>query len=238
MQHKYLFILSGPYSGSTVLWRLLQTSTHISALPCEGQKLPALSPMMRDDPWNPERVFDWAQIRRVWEEHWDLDKPVLLEKSPPHLCRAEVIDSEFQPARFILLLRDPLAVCEALHRRNGLSYSEAARRWLHWLKLHIGCRARLPGSMVVSYEAMTEQPRRVFTELGAWLPELADVNWRAPILAHSVEGVRERPLINLNRLKLERVSLAQRQEVFAVLAGEREAIQATPYSYVLSPAGN
>jgi hypothetical protein len=234
MAHKYLFILSAPYSGSTVLWRLLQTSGQVAALPDEGQKLPELKAMMRKEPWNPERQFDWALIRGVWESYWDLSRPVLLEKSPPHLCRAETLAHEFEPAWFILLLRDPLAVCEALHRRNGLGYTEAAERWLSWLQLLVRCRARLPRQTLVHYEAMTEAPVEVFRRLAAWLPELSDVDPAAAVRAHSVEGVQERPLVNLNPRKLERVAYRERQEVLAVLAREPELIATTPYVGLLT----
>jgi hypothetical protein len=237
MAQKYLFILSAPYSGSTVLWRLLQTSRQVAALPDEGQKLPELEAMMRKEPWDPERQFDWALIRSVWERYWDLSRPVLLEKSPPHLCRAETLAREFEPAWFILLLRNPLAVCEALHRRNGLGYTEAAERWLSWLRLLTHCRARLARQTLVHYEAMTEAPGEVFRHLADWLPELSDVDPTAAVRAHSVEGVLERPLVNLNTLKLDRVAPGEREEVLAVLAREPDLVGSTPYAAILAGAG-
>lgn len=236
MNRKYLFILSPPYSGSTVLWRLLQTAPTVAALPDEGQKLPELRAMMRDDPWNPRREFDWPAISTVWHRYWDLQRPVLLEKSPPHLCRPQQLQRHFEPAWFILLLRDPLACCEALHRRNGMSYADAIGRWLSWLDLHLAARATLPGSITLYYEDLVDAPTESFARLARWLPELAAVDANAPVRAHAVDGEQTRPLTNLNPEKLARISDADRDTVLTALRTRQAALAATPYAAVhLSP---
>jgi hypothetical protein len=51
----HLFVLCPPYSGSTVLWKLLATSPNVSALPVEGQFLESTQGVMKN-------VFDPAQI--------------------------------------------------------------------------------------------------------------------------------------------------------------------------------
>jgi hypothetical protein len=230
MTHKYLFIQSPPYSGSTMLWRLLQTSASVAALPDEGQKLPELRSMMRSDPWNPDAALDWAQIDAVWHSYWDLSKPVLLEKSPPHLCRAERIDSQFSPAWHILLLRDPLAICESLHRRNGLPYDEAAMRWLAWLDMHLRCRVSLERQHTLYYETLVDTPDSAFDELTAWMPELADVHRDAAVLAHSPEGYQSRPITDYNRQKLHNISEHDRQAALKVLRARPDVLGQTPYA--------
>lgn len=229
-RHKYLFILSPPYSGSTALWRLLQTSAQVSALPDEGQKLPELREMMRRDPWDPQRHFDWSLISAVWHRHWDLDKPLLLEKSPPHLCRAAQLEAHFSPAWHILLLRDPLATCESLHRRNGLGYEEAALRWLGWLDLHLACRRTLPQQHLLYYEDLAGDPTTSVARLAAWLPELADVKSTAPVRSHSPQGMLSRPLLDLNEDKLAAIPTTARDAVIGRLRGAREQLEQTPYA--------
>ncbi|MFK7831541.1 MAG: sulfotransferase [Congregibacter sp.] len=226
---KYLFILSPPYSGSTVLWQVLQTSSSVSALPDEGQKLPELAQMMRREPWNPATPFDWPLIYQTWRRYWDLSRPILLEKSPPHLCRYAALDACFKPANYLLLLRDPIATCEALHRRNSLSYTSAARRWLDWLRLHIQSREHLANTLIVYYEDMTDDPTGTFTAIADWMPELADVDHTASVEAHSVHGVRRQPLLNLNASKLQRVSHEDRAAVLRVLETEQDLLAHTRY---------
>lgn len=233
MAPKYLFILSPPYSGSTALWRLLQSSAQVSALPDEGQKLPELAPVMRQNPWDSNQTFDWEQISRVWHSYWDASKTVLLEKSPPHLCRSAELVKHFEPAYFILLLRDPYATCETLHRRNALSYTKAAERWVNWLEMHLACRAALQNLTLVYYESLADKPDETVAQLARWMPELADVDPDTKVTAHSVHGVQERTLTNLNADKLDRLSERDRAAVSSVLEHHRGLIEQTPYAAAL-----
>lgn len=229
MRHKYLFILSPPYSGSTALWRVLQSSGQVAALPDEGQKLPELREMMRDDPWNAQRSFDWPLIKRVWHDYWDLERPVLLEKSPPHLCRFREIDKHFSPAWYLLLMRDPLATCEALNRRNGWDWDTAARRWVEWLDLHLACREALQRTQVVYYEEMVSERAATFARLARWLPELQKVDPASSVSAHAIDGEQQRPLTDLNPLKLGRVDDRARDRILTVLHGAAPLLCRTPY---------
>lgn len=229
MPHKYLFILSPPYSGSTVLWQLLQTSRRVAALPDEGQKLPELRDEMRRDPWNPAREFPWGRISEVWHGYWDLSKPILLEKSPPHLCRAEHLDAHFSPAWHILLLRDPLATCEGLHRRNNLDWMEAAERWCQWLKMHVQARQQLPRHIVVYYENLVNDTTTVLNQLGQWVMELDDVKADAAVEAHAVDGQQRRPLVDLNPMKIDTIAPEHRDRVVERLRRDAALLAQTPY---------
>ena len=230
MDRQYLFILSPPYSGSTVLWRLLQTAPLVSALPDEGQKLPELRGMMRTDPWNPATPFDWHLISEVWHRHWNLDRPVLLEKSPPHLCRPQALLQHFAPAWFILLLRDPLATCEALHRRNAMNYTEAAERWLAWLRLHLDARATLPRTLTLYYEDLVTAPTETFARLADWMPALAGVAPETAVRAHAIDGDQTRRLTDLNAVKFAQIGADDRDRVIATLRRHAALLEATPYA--------
>jgi len=230
MQPTYLFILSPPYSGSTVLWRLLQTSSQVSALPDEGQKLPELRSMMRSNPWDPHTVFDWKLIADTWHQYWDHSKPVLLEKSPPHLCRFDTLQKSFSPAKFILLMRDPLAICEALHRRNGMDWESAAERWIDWLNMHLKARKTLTDSCLVYYEDMVADPESTFAALGAWMPAIADVDYTSAIKAHAIDGVHQRPLSDMNPKKLESIDPQVKRRILATLKPSLRTLQETPYA--------
>ena len=52
---KFLFVLCPPYSGSTVLWRILGTSPQVSMLPKEGQFVDEVREIMRDEPYNADK---------------------------------------------------------------------------------------------------------------------------------------------------------------------------------------
>ncbi|HLB06983.1 MAG TPA: sulfotransferase, partial [Alphaproteobacteria bacterium] len=59
---------------------------------------------------NAQKLFD------EWARYWDLEKPVLLEKSPPNLIRSRLLNALFPGARFIFVLRHPVAVSLATQK--------------------------------------------------------------------------------------------------------------------------
>src|SRR5512145_3089051 len=97
MEHRHLFVLCPPASGSTLAQRILATSPNVAAMPEEGQTyVPEI--LFIPERWNPALAIDWKEVRRSWEKVWDPAKPVRLEKSPPHLLRAGQLERAFAQA--------------------------------------------------------------------------------------------------------------------------------------------
>ena len=132
--HSYLFVLSPPYCGSTVLWRLLATSPRVSAHPTEGQYLDEVKHIIWEGPtpWNPQKVIPWTEVKMDWERVWDMTKPILLEKSSPHIVWALDIEKVFDPAYFIVMMRNPYAFCEGRRRRHPGSHIKASAEFWAW----------------------------------------------------------------------------------------------------------
>ena len=211
---KYVFVLAPPYSGSTVLFRLLDTSHGVSALPGEGQFIDAVRDEMRAAPWDGSRPLDWQRIKSVWESHWDLAKPLLLEKSPPNLIRAEAIEAAFDPAHFILMLREPYAHIEGLARRSGVppmdlaksaTRAERVRRAADlWLEFALAQRETIKNRKQVTwftYEGLTQEPARIASQLKTFLPELGSLDVEARFGVHAVSGTQARELQDMNAPK-------------------------------------
>jgi hypothetical protein len=173
VSHKYLFILCPPSSGSTLLWKILQTSPHVSAFQYEGKRL-ARSILAAEDRWNPAKVIPWDRVEAKWSEHWDFKKPVLLEKSPPHLIRAEQLAAHFHDSYFIVMIRNPYAFCEGVKRRwlPGTSYFNLARFWLICASYLIDSIKGLKNTMYLTYEELTDHPDRICRRLVDFVPEL------------------------------------------------------------------
>lgn len=198
----YLFVLCPPYSGSTLLWKLLSTSNSVSALPAEGQFLPEVAQLMRDKPWQAEHKLPWPQIKTEWEKHWDSSKPVLLEKSPPNLIRAPEIAQHFQPAKFVVMVRNPYAHAEGLLRRNGWPIRRAANFAGMCLRTQWHNANELHDTLVLTYEALVENPARACEKLVQFIPELGDIDHTASFNVHSVDGTVDRPITDLNAKKI------------------------------------
>ena len=222
----HLFVLCPPYSGSTILWKLLATSNNVSSMPSEGQFLPELESVMRDKPWVRDNPLPWEEIRRVWQSYWDMDKPVLLEKSPPNIIRAAEIAQHFQPVKFVIMVRNPYAHSEGLMRRNNWTAERAARFSMMCLRTQLENRESLDDTLVLTYETLVADPVAACDELAQFMPDLADMDPQASFEVHSVDGVVDRQITDLNRKKiatLGRASIAAMNSEFRqheeVLAG-------------------
>jgi len=221
----YLFILCPPYSGSTILWKLVATSAAVSSLPSEGQFLPEVQAQMRERPWDATRVLPWAQIKSVWDGYWDHDKPFLLEKSPPNLIRTDAIRQHFQPLRFLLMVRDPYAHCEGLMRRNGWDAQRAAEFSVRCLRQQATNATTLPDSLAFTYEALADDPQSIARRIEAFLPGLGALNATDSFKADSLDGLVDRPILNLNDRKLEQLSPDTLQQINGVLSRHVDASQ-------------
>ena len=176
-EKKYLFVLCGPYSGSTALWKLLSTSSNVSSFHTEGQQLESLKNILfTSDRWDPEKSIPWQKVKECWEGEWDLKKPVLLEKSPAHLCRALKIEKFFPNSFFIIMYRDPYASAEAFKRRHGWDCKRAAEFWIQVMKCQQKNIENLKENIHFSYEDFTGDPETVCRKIVEFMPELGDMD--------------------------------------------------------------
>jgi len=232
----YLFVLCPPYSGSTVLWKLLSTSGNVSALPDEGQFLPELKEIMRERPWDSGHTLPWPEIKRVWESYWDRDKPVWLEKSPPNLIRTRDILAHFQPAKFVIMVRNPYAQSEGLMRRNNWTAAKAANFSLMCLRRQRENARELENATVLTYESLVRDPAGACAQLAGFMPELNDMDATASFEVHSIDGTVDRPLTDLNAKKIAALG----RDTIAVLNGifqpQRATLEAWGYQ-LLEPDG-
>jgi hypothetical protein len=118
----------------------------------------------------------WAS----WSPHWDLSKPVLLEKSPPNLVRTRFLEALFGGARFVIVIRHPIAVATATRKWMRSSRRRLLEHWLTAHELMLADAARVPELAIVRYEDVVGDPTaelgHVFRFLGL---EPLDRDWEA-----------------------------------------------------------
>jgi hypothetical protein len=221
----YLFILCPPYSGSTVLWRLLATSTAVSVLPEEGQFLPELIDILRDDPWKKDKTQPWEQIKPVWDNYWDHEKAYLVEKSPPHLIRTEAISTHFQPISFLIMVRNPYAHCEGLMRRNDWPAAGAARFSTRVMRRQMENAENYANSIKFTYETLVETPEAVVSQIQAFLPGIGELKHAQDFKIHSIDGVVKRKIQNLNQKKINNLSIGDIKAINAVLRENLDVLE-------------
>ena len=133
-EHIHLFILCPPYCGSTLMNEILSQSSNVSSNNVfgtrEGQKLPQVRKLLFDQGWKKGKHTDWPRIKRIWRQNWDLNKSLLLEKSPTNISRVPEILEHFRHAKFIIMVRDPIPFVDGLRRRNSSDIFSA----IHFVK--------------------------------------------------------------------------------------------------------
>jgi hypothetical protein len=229
----YLFVLCPPYSGSTLLWKLLSTSANVSALPDEGQFLPELKDVMRDKPWDAAHELPWPAIKQVWDSYWDQGKPVLLEKSPPNIIRTRDILAHFRPVRFVIMVRNPYAQSEGLMRRNNWPATKAANFAMMCLRTQLQNRRQLDDAVVLTYESLVEDPAGACASMARFLPELSDMDAGASFEVHSIDGTVSRPITDLNEKKIAALAADTVAALNEVFRRHRETMDAWGYPLLL-----
>ena len=105
-----------------------------------------------------------VRLYSEWRNHWNLSKPVLLEKSPRHMLMTRLLQFWFgSRAHFVAIIRHPLGM---LHRRwerpehkINRDCGEAAIQ--HWLHIYGALRDDLQSvsrKAVIKYEELIGHP--------------------------------------------------------------------------------
>jgi Sulfotransferase family len=132
-----------------------------------------------------------------WSRHWDLSKPVLLEKSPPNLLASRWLHALFPTSRFVMVVRHPIAVSLATRPWQDApkDLELLVRHWItaHEMLMHDAAVVR--DLAIVRYEDVMSSPalqlRSLFAFIGlppheesyvvrAGLNERYFAEWRAP----------------------------------------------------------
>jgi hypothetical protein len=107
-----------------------------------------------------------ASLFDQWSRYWDLDRPVLAEKSPPNLIRMRYLQSLFPGARFVTIMRHPLEVALAQRKRVGRQpVWSLLRHWLHCHDTMTADAQHVEHHLVVHYEDLLRQPDRTLAEV-------------------------------------------------------------------------
>lgn len=179
MSHNLIAFVCGLHrSGTTPLYRALALHPDASDLPGEGQGLQSAYPTARGlggpgcfgfDPrahltensslaTNATR----SKLLQEWGQHWDFNKPVLLEKSPPNLLKTRCLQALFPEAVFVVIVRHPIAVTAATAARwDGCPPKDMLRHWFVCHDLFMADAPFLKRLIVLRYEDLIASPNLV-----------------------------------------------------------------------------
>lgn len=180
MERRVVFICGLNRSGTSLLHRMLRAHPEISgftntgALEDEGQHLQTVIPPARLHGGAGKFCFDHnayltehsalntpenkATLLAQWSAHWDMRKPVLVEKSPPNLIRMRLLAALFPQSRFIIVARHPLAVALATLKWAKTSVPELVEHWVLGYQAALKDAGHLPGATLLRYEDLVADP--------------------------------------------------------------------------------
>ena len=197
MQRSHLFVCGLHRSGTSALHEILKTHPMVTGFSGtgkpkdEGQHLQAV--MGRDGDYGGPGAFCFdagARLTEVdvsayserlpdlvasWEQHWDTDRPVRVEKSPPNLIRSRFLQAAFEDAGFIFIVRHPLAVARATQKWSHAPEESLFRHWFQGHRLMLEDAPYLRRSCCVRYEDLAADLNGTMAKIwrNAELPSVA-----------------------------------------------------------------
>ncbi len=98
-----------------------------------------------------------ARLRAEWEQHWDLSKRVLIEKSPPNLLKLRFLQRMFPAATFVVVMRHPIAVAMATEKWSLTSMRSLLRHWLTCHEIFLADAPSIQRLILVQYESLVAE---------------------------------------------------------------------------------
>ncbi len=231
IKHRFLFIYSPPYSGSTLLTQCIASSKAVSVNnpygTMEGQRLPEVEPILFTQArWDPGRSIPWTQVRNYWERYWQPDKLFCLEKSPPNSLHISEIKHCFSPHSSIILVRHPFAIYESLLRRDSLNPEIASKRiLLIFRKLYEEAQN---DALVIRYEDFVSKPQLETDRIKKTFPLLGELRVNQSMVAHNRFG--DKSLRNTNEMKYTNLQEDERDAIKQLIENHASVFQFFEYT--------
>ncbi|VXD15161.1 sulfotransferase family protein [Planktothrix paucivesiculata] len=185
--HQYVFIGGLHRSGTTLLANCLREHPKISGFKDtgvsedEGQFLQSVYPpaMVYGGPgrfgFNSgsflNETSDLASSENAqkmfqeWSHYWDLQRPILLEKSPPNLLKTRFLQALFPNSFFIIILRHPIPVAYATKKWSHTQLYSLIKHWLVCYEQFERDRPYLKRLLVLKYEDLIENPQLILNQI-------------------------------------------------------------------------
>jgi len=221
---KYLFIVCPNQSGSSLIYRMLNTSKKIKKLSTEGQLVDGYAGPInqsgkfkngifseyREEFSNPVN-YNWGAIKDAWTKDWSNgigSQKILLEKSPPNVFKAKMLEENFKPSYFIVSIRNPYAMCEGMKRRINYPVNKSAIHWGECARQQIENIKTLKNMIWFKYEEFCANPK-ILLKIQTILPELDDIKLDELIAVHSIDdmaGVHRKKIKNYNEKQINNLT--------------------------------
>lgn len=236
-QPHVLFLVTPPFSGSTAIAELLNSSPQVTFLQerAEGQWL--VPGLCADDRWDVHKPVDFAAVQATWLHRWqqlqaaDPALRVVVEKSPPNMVRLEALAALFTDVSFLANNRDPYANCASiLYRMHAGAELAPARRaeQLRTLAAHWVLRSAKIRELVsrldiplLTYEQFCDVPAAILGKLNLppGVAETIDLQAQVCVKDYPMQGIA-----NQNQRQIALLEEGGMAAITEVLAPQQELL--------------
>jgi hypothetical protein len=239
---KFLFIICMNNSGSTLLERVMSECRNAVGFPAPGgpdqqvngqgfvsdfMPIPGkMTPRCRRI-WSEQAAilanelhYQWPRIKSRWRAEWaknpkfaTANPRVFLEKSPPNIFRASMLQKHFPDSSFILMQRNPYAVAEGIRRRAKIALERCIQHWIRCARQQMRNEKTLRRAIKLNYEELSEKPEVCRQRVVQFMPELSDLDVSRDVEVHSLEGRVRQPIVNYNDKQIALLSADDLAEI-------------------------
>jgi Sulfotransferase family len=192
---RFLFLGGLHKSGTSVLHRLLRAHPEISGFADtgfpqdEGQLIQSVYPpawayggpgQFAFDPRSRltessklVSVSNASLLLREWGAYFDLDRRILLEKSPPNIVHSRFLQALFPGAGFVFIVRHPIPVAYGTLKWTKTTVVDLMLHWCEAHRILLEDFDKLERAVIVRYEDFVTEPLQLMGTLYrfAGLPE-------------------------------------------------------------------
>ncbi len=189
--------------------------------------------------------YNWQKIKKHWNNTWKQNENfktanprIFLEKTPSNLLIADILQREFKPSKFIILQRNPYAVCEGMIRtckiKKKIDYTpeRCARHWVFCSQKQMENIRSLKHVIWFKYEDLAHDKQKIRQKINEFIPALNDINFSKPSQSHAMDGGKKRPFTNYNQRHIKNLSKKQIQEMNHVFNKHSDIMRFFNYEYL------
>jgi len=227
---RHLFIVGTTCSGTTLLNKIISKGEKVASLQNEGWSLTdqITSDVTLGEPHlfakNPEvqhrmtcTPIDADKVRLDWSKHLQNRRgSIFLEKNPSNILRVDYLRANFRDARFIALVRHPVATVSSIIKRRKSRFGletdldDAISQWLNVNELVMALSKNRTDFKYWTYEDLTEKSTDTLEQIAAF----GGFELSGLVLAQEfeVKGVRSE-IRNMNKDSIAYLSPAQQDYI-------------------------
>lgn len=192
MQEKKFIFISGLHrSGTSLLYKILKEQDEISGLSKtneledEGQHVQTVYKPAYEFGGVGKFGFDInarlnensklineinrKKLFNEWSRFWDLEKNILLEKSPPNIIRTRFLQKMFPNSYFINITRHPIATSIASKKWSKTSLDELISHWIKCHEIFNEDKKMIRNIINIKYEDLINNNEEILAQLSKFL---------------------------------------------------------------------